>query len=245
MLTTSSRVAALYLVMRHDAQHYLKNRGISANALSVELDIPDRLLRGMKNADWSPSLQTLLRIQNACESDPKWPTLDARQWRETGGDDGFVMRRIKECGTGPLAWAFDLWNSRKHNDDLLSDMATHPDVTITECRARDPREFMIVRHSPIAVADGLVDGTRVRLGEFRTPSYRSALMADYLWVKSTGEAQCTDVVWAATGSAQGAFFTRVLLPVADHVVSIAAVLRKNFTGSGSVRYSAAISLLEE
>lgn len=255
MFTTAKRITALYLVLRYDCQLYQRRRGISARALSMESGIPDRLLRGMDSPSWKPSLQTLIRIQDANSGHEKWPELNCERVREIGDDTGFVMRRIHaddedfevqldDTRESHFSEALGIWRSDMPDDRKLDELLRFENATMIDTSPFDPREFRILRHSDVSKSAGGMDGSGLRLGGFRSKNYSEAAMSDYMMVSRTGVPQLADVIWFQTGTDMGAFYQRICLPVGrDRVVTMVQILREKFTGE--VEYAASISLLEE
>jgi hypothetical protein len=226
------KVDALYLMLRLDARRYLSGSGMTAKALSRHCDIPDRLLRGMHERDWNPTLKTLLRIERALSKEPHWPARDVNSWHEAEDDVGFIICRNRTV-TQQDAMSFDevleAYNGGRSDGARLDALEPLPNVTIIDVSATPPTEFFIVKHAEISRAARGVDNKGKRLRDFQGKTYRDVLMQDCLRAKYTGDSLFNDVLWANFGTTEGSFFQRLMLPLGAHIVS---AVNFQFTGIG-------------
>ena len=95
-MNVGPKVDALNLMSQMDAQIVLISTGTTAKALSRCCDIPDGLLRGMNERDWSPTLKTFLRIEQVISNDPAPPSHDVYSWHESKDEVGFIFCRNRK-----------------------------------------------------------------------------------------------------------------------------------------------------
>ena len=231
MTSTRSRVDGLRQVLKYDAAEFSRRAEKRPYTMAREAGIPDRLLRGLDDPrKWSPTLKTLFRVEEAFEQSEHWPGSGSSLWRETGTEQGFLIRRLQTNWRHPnFQSVIDVWESVTDKQANLDDVLRFDGVTLVDVRSRDPREFRIERHSPDTVHATGTDNTGQYLGTHRADFYRDALMSEYLWTKATGEPQLAEIVWAAEGTEAGAYFRRLVLPVEDRIVSVVEILRSGLT----------------
>lgn len=233
------KVDALYLMLRLDAQRFLSTSGTTAKALSRRCDIPDRLLRGMGEQDWNPTLKTLLRIERALCNERDWPSRGVNSWHEAEDDVGFIFCRNRTV-TKQDARSFDevleAYGGGRSDDARLSALESLPNVTIIDVSATPPAEFFIAKQAEISRAARGTDSKGMRLREFQGRTYRDFLMRDCLRAKYTGDSLFNDVLWANYGTTEGSFSQRLMLPLGENVVS--AVNFQHTGLDGNFDYSA-------
>ncbi|MDA0340085.1 MAG: hypothetical protein O3B74_00635 [Proteobacteria bacterium] len=216
----------------------MTNTGTTAKALSRRCEIPDRLLRGMNEPDWSPTLKTLLRIEQAIGDDPAWPSHDVYSWHEAKDEVGFIFcrnRKVSERDANTFGPVLDVYAKDVSEEDRLSGLAALSNVTVIDVTAEMPTEFFISKHAQTACAALGADYTGKRLREIQGKSYRDVLMQDCLRAKYTGDSLFNDILWANYGTTQGSFFQRLMLPLEGYVIS---AVHHHFTKfDGNLGYS--------
>lgn len=244
-MNVGPKVNALYLMLRMDARRFLTASGTTAKALSRRCDIPDRLLRGMNEPDWNPTLKTLLRIERALSDDSSWPAHNVNSWHEAEDDVGFIICRNKFFSRDDAA-AFEdvlaIYNAGGSDDARLGGLEALANVTIIDVSAPSPTDYFIAKHAELARAARGADKKGEHLREFHGRTYRNVLMDDCLRAKHTRDNLFNDVLWANYGTTEGSFFQRLMLPCGDHVVS---AVNFQFTGfDGNVDYSTITSYFD-
>lgn len=237
-MNVGPKVDALYLMLRLDAQRYLSASGMTAKALSRQCGIPDRLLRGMREGNWNPTLKTLLRIERVLSKEPHWPSRDVNSWHEAEDDVGFIIcrnRTVTQQDALPFDDVLEAYNAGRSDGARLGALECLPNVTIIDVSATPPTEFFIAKQAETARAARGVDNQGMRLRDFQGKTYRDVLMQDCLRAKYNGDCLFNDVLWANFGTTEGSFFQRLMLPLGEHIVS---AVNFQFTGfDGKLDYS--------
>jgi hypothetical protein len=233
-LKVGRKIDALYLMLRLDAQRYLSTSGTTAKALSRRCAIPDRLLRGMHEARWKPTLKTLLRVERALCDEVAWPSRDVNGWYECEDEDGFIFCRNR-AGTSRPTESFDdvleVYNDGRSDDARLGALETLSNVTIIDVSAASPTEYSIVKYSDASRAARGTDFKGKRLRDIRVKAYRDFIMQGCLRAKYAGESLFNDVVWANYGTKEGSFSQRLMLPLGQYVVSTALFQLTGYDGN--------------
>lgn len=241
----ASSVDNLYLLLRMDVQEYQRYAQISPKALARECEIPDRLLRGLDRDDWLPTMQTLLRIERALDHLDGWPAARTESWREARSEEGFAYCRTKAVSSDDrltFADVFEIFESNSGADRKLADISQLRNVTIFDASSDNPFRYSIAKHAEVSIRAGGLDATGKELANYRVQPYRDILIQDCARVRHTGQIVFADILWGGKSTSAGSFFQRLLLPLGDHIASVAN-LRITALDAG-LEYSARISCFE-
>jgi len=145
-MNVGPKVDALNLMLRMDAQIVLTSTGTTAKALSRRCNIPDGLLRGMNERDWSPTHKTLLRIERMISNDTARPSHDLYSWHETKDEVGFIFcrnRKVSERDANTFGPVLDVYVKDVLEEDRLSALEALSTVTVIDVTAEMPTGFFI------------------------------------------------------------------------------------------------------
>ncbi len=201
--------------------------------MAAKAKISAPLVTDIEKTEWTASLKTLLALEDAFGEDRRWRGSDAHEFRETGDDTGFMMRRLGDPFDNEFRDLAQAWANKDYGAIMRDERGSHVSVA-----AEHPGDYEIIQHAEHVHHSTGVDKTGTKFIDNKAKVYASAIMQDYMWVKCTGQPMYAHVLWWTQDSPFGRHYERLLLPVKNVIVSLTVIHNPKF--DGSAEYSANI-----
>ncbi|MEQ8395017.1 hypothetical protein [Thalassobaculum sp.] len=218
------------VILRGDVQRFARAAShLSARALARPAQLTESPLRGITSDDWAATDRTLRSLERAWHEDEMWQPRRSVDWRVTGNEEGYILRRVVDPWTsvefGDLCRR---WRGRADDLVFVEDISADDRSSVVDVTAPDPLDYMIIKHAAQVSSYTGIDKTGIRFRQNRTPLYRTTICADYQECLAHGEPRAFDIFWQVARFKEGSFYRRLLLPCGNRMVSVSLIQRWKF-----------------
>jgi hypothetical protein len=218
------------VILRGDVQRFARaTPSLSARALARPASLTESPLRQITSDEWAATDRTLRSIERAWHSHEAWQPRATIDWRISGSDEGYILRRLVDPWTSvEFRDLARRWRDRPSDQDFVAQVQGNGHVSVVDVTAADPLDFVVTKHADVVSRHTGIDKTGIPFRMNRTPLYRAAITADYVECMDAREPRAFDIFWQVARFNDGSFYRRLLLPCGSVMISVSLIQRWRF-----------------